>query len=106
MKREKFKKIIKLRSFWKIDKRKGDYKLLNGTQLSEYVEMLVRSQMKIDSLGISIDGDLYDCGGGEVDNKEKRIADYVLFIPFQENEVCSFIDMEQRIMDLVSEIIY
>ena len=30
MKREDFKKIIKLRSFWKIDRRKGNYKLPNG----------------------------------------------------------------------------
>ena len=41
MKREDFKKIIKLRSFWKIDKRKGNYKLPGGDNLSVYVTDLV-----------------------------------------------------------------
>ena len=35
MKREDFKKIIKLRSFWKIDKRKGNYKLPNGNTFQD-----------------------------------------------------------------------
>lgn len=50
MKREDFKKIIKLRSFWKIDKRKGNYELPNGNRLSSYVRELVESQMKLDGL--------------------------------------------------------
>lgn len=50
MKREDFKKIIKLRSFWKIDKRKGDYKLPSGDKLSKYIRKLVISQMQLDNL--------------------------------------------------------
>lgn len=52
MKRENFKKIIKLRSCWKIDKRKGNYELPSGKHLLDYILDLVESQMKLDGLGI------------------------------------------------------
>lgn len=48
MKRDDFKKIIKLRSIWKIDRRKGNYTLPNGEKLTIYVKNLVESQMKVD----------------------------------------------------------
>lgn len=36
MLRKDFIKIIRLRSFWKVDKRKGDYRLPSGDRLSSY----------------------------------------------------------------------
>lgn len=105
MKREDFKKIIKLRSFWKIDRRKGNYKLPNGKRLSDYVTGLVESQMKIDNLGIRENGDLCVVSGGGWNTDTKEFDDYTLIQEFQKNEVCSFDDMEKRIKSIVREIV-
>ena len=53
----KFIKIIKLRSFWKIDKRKGNYTLPSGNKLSTYIKQLVISQMEVDNLYMLESGD-------------------------------------------------
>ena len=105
MKREDFKKIIKLRSFWKIDRRKGNYELLNGKRLSDYVTDLVESQMKIDNLAIRENGDLCVASGGGWNTETEEFEDYTLMPEFQKNEVCSFDDMEKRISVIVREII-
>lgn len=106
MKRENFKKIIKLRSFWKIDKRKGNYPLPNGKPLSSYVRSLVESQMTIDRLGIMENGDLCPMTGGKWNDLSKEFDDYTLMPEFQSSEVCAFDKMERRISDLVNELIY
>ena len=105
MKRTDFMKIIKLRSFWKIDRRKGNYKLPNGKTLSDYVTDLVESQMKLDNLGIRENGDLCVASGGGWNTETKEFEDYTLMPEFKENETCSFDDMEKRIRVIVSEII-
>lgn len=105
MKREDFKQIIKLRSCWKIDRRKGNYTLPNGDKLSTYVTKLVESQMKLDDLGIRESGNLCFCSGGKWNNDTKDFNDYTLLPAFEENEICSYDDMENRIKHLVSEII-
>lgn len=96
---EKFKKIIKLRSFWKIDRRKGNYKLPNNEYLSNYVKELVKGQLELDKLAISSDGKLVFSAW---DEKKKM---YELYVPFSENEFCSYYDQEIRIEKLVKEII-
>ena len=105
MKREDFKKIIKLRSFWKIDKRKGNYTLPNGEMLSDYIRSLVESQMKLDNLGIRANGDLCMVSGGGWNAETKEFDDYTLMPEFQNNEICSFDDMEKRIKSIVYEIV-
>ena len=105
MKREDFKKIIKLRSFWRIDKRKGNYKLPNGKRLSSYITDLVESQMNIDNLGIRSNGDLCLMSGGERNAETNEFDNYTLMPAFQDNEICSYYEMETRIKKLVSEII-
>ena len=105
MKREDFKKIIKLRSFWKIDRRKGNYKLPNGEKLSDYVQSLVESQMQIDNLGIRVNGDLCAVSGGGWNTETKEFDNYTLMPAFQDNEVCSYDDMEKRIKSIVREIV-
>lgn len=105
MLRSNFSKIISLRSFWRIDKRKGNYTLPSGEKLSQYVRELVVSQMSIDSLGISIDGNLYPCYGCERDATNNTLTPYTILVPFGENEQCSYIDMEKRIDILTREII-
>ncbi len=106
MKRDNFKKIIKLRSFWKIDKRKGNYRLPNGKFLSDYVRDLVESQIKLDHLGIRSNGDLCNVVGGGWNSETKNLDDYTLMPAFQPNEVCSWDDMENRIKSLVHELLY
>ena len=105
MTREDFKKIIKLRSFWKIDKRKGNYKLSNGKRLSDYITDLVESQMKLDNLGIRANGDLCVASGGGWNTDTNGFNDYTLMPAFQDNEVCSYDDMENRIKFIVYEIV-
>ena len=105
MKREDFKKIIKLRSAWKIDRRKGNYKLPNGEKLSDYITGLVESQMQLDNLGIRANGDLCAVSGGGWNTETKEFDNYTLMPEFQNNEICSYDDMEKRIKFLVCEII-
>lgn len=97
MKREDFKKIIKLRSFWKIDRRKGNYKLPDGSWLSEYVGKLIEQQMDLDGIRIAADGNL-------------KLATYnhpnwIIMPPFEENEICSFEEECKRANELVREMI-
>lgn len=105
MDRNTFIQIIRLRSFWKIDKRKGNYTLPSGDKLSYYIEHLVRSQMEIDKLGIRSDGNLTHCTGGEVNLTTCTIEDYHMLNPYIEDEICTFDEMENRIQRLVKEII-
>lgn len=97
MKRTDFIKIIRLRSCWKIDKRRGNYDLPNGKRLSTYIKHLVKTQMEIDTLLIRENGDL--CNGFEM------FDDYTLMPPFEDNEKCSIDEMERRINKLVYEIV-
>ena len=94
MKRENFKQIIKLRSPLIIDKRRKPY-----PRLYDVVEQLVISQMNIDELTISENGNLYTCSG--YDKEKDR------FIIFRDsvNEYCTMDDIEKRIEKLVKEII-
>lgn len=105
MTRENFKKIIKLRSEWKIDKKKGDYKLPNGKPLSHYIAHLVETQMEIDHLGIRENGDFCFMDGGEWNPELKKFDEYRLMPAFENNESCSRDEMESRIKYLVYEII-
>lgn len=106
MKREDFKQIIKLRSYWKIDRRKGDYKLLNGNHLSDYIRDLVESQMKLDNLGIRENGDLCFCSGGEWNTKTNEFDNYTLMLaPAFQDEICPYDEMERRVNCLIRELI-
>lgn len=105
MKRTDFIQIIRLRSCWKIDKRKGNYELPNGDRLSRYVTELVESQMQLDNLLIRNDGDLCFGYGGKWNADTKDFDDYTLMPAFESNETCTYDGMERRIKRLVSEII-
>lgn len=95
MKRDDFKKIIKLRSFWRVDKRKGNYRLPNGTRLSDYLIGLVESQLKIDMLGIAKDG--------SIQPMVNQGDDLVIMKPFAENEATNDDEQDTRIERLVYE---
>ena len=61
--------------------------------------------MKLDNLGIRENVDLCVVSGGGWNTDTKEFDDYTLMPEFQNNEVCSFDDMEKRIRVIVSEII-
>lgn len=105
MKRTDFIKIIRLRSCWKIDKRRGNYELPNGKRMSTYIKHLVKTQMEIDTLLIRENGDLCNGFGGERNAETKMFDDYTLMPPFEDNEKCSIDEMERRINKLVYEIV-
>lgn len=103
MKRNEFKKIIKIRSEWEFI---GDnYKLPSGEPISVYLRKLVESQMNIDSLAILKNGDLSFATGGKRNDITKAFESYVLMPAFQENETCEFDEMEKRIDALVYELV-
>lgn len=61
--------------------------------------------MQLDSLGIRENGDLCFCQGGNWNNDTKDFDDYTLMPAFENNETCTYDDMEKRIKRLVSEIV-
>lgn len=93
MKREELKTIIKIRSFWKIDRRKGNYRLPSGERLSSYVESLVKSQLALDGLGFQADGNITTLCGS------------VLMIPFKTNENTTEDEQRARLEKFVKELI-
>ena len=100
MDRINFIQIIKLRSFWPIDKRKGNYYLPSGERLSAYVRTLIDSQMQLDSLAIASDGNFYS----SVFYQGNGNAGYTIMVPFMGNESCSWVEQEKRIEYLMGEI--
>lgn len=105
MKRTDFIQIIKLRSVWNVDKRKGNYTLPNGDKLSKYISELVDSQMTIDNLGIMKDGNLCFCLKEKWNDETGQPGNYKLLPDLEEEEVCTFDEMEKRIKNLVFDII-
>ena len=106
MKREDFKKIIRLRSVRKINAKRGNYDYKPGYKtIAEYVKELVESQMKLDGLLIRENGDL--CIGSKTKWNEETgyFEDYRLYPGYGDDEICTFDDMEKRIKKLISEIV-
>lgn len=97
MKREEFKQVVKAFSFWRIDKRKGDYKLPSGERLSNYLEDLTSEICENNKLAFAKNGNLYEkiTFGGE----------NILFIPFAENENFDNEEQEKRIKSFVFELL-
>ena len=100
MKREDFKQIIKLRSYWKIDRWRGNYMLPTGEWLSSYIRQLVISQLELDKLGIRKNGELCYM------EYEVETQEYVLMPSFKNNEYCTILDMDERITKLAFDIVF
>lgn len=94
MKREDFKKIIKIMSDWRIDKRKGNYRLPNGEKLSDYVYTITEKFLHNNGMAIADNGNIY------------AIIDDKIFIPFADNEKYDYLTQSERIEKLVKEMIY
>lgn len=91
MKRNDFKIIIKICSFWKIDKRKGNYKLPNGETLRNYLFKLINELLIKNNWAISNNGNIYE------------VINELIYIPFGENEALG--NQEERIKELIREMI-
>ena len=103
MTRKNFIKIIKIRSFWRINKRMGNYSLPNGEKLASYINRLITEQMELDGLGIGEDGEMFHCW--------KKPADiFWTYEPMtndgNNNISVSYDEMEKRINRMVAEIVY
>lgn len=66
-----FEKAVKLLSFWKVDKRKGDYDLPAG-KLSYYLVELVMKLIL--EFGFFIDSDLEICDGYFDSNRDELVS--------------------------------
>lgn len=93
MTRKDLATIIKARSIWKIDRRRGDYKLPNGERLSAYVYNLVKTQLELDSLGILSNGNI------------TFLTNNILMPAFKPNEETTAAEQEDRIQNFVNELI-
>lgn len=56
MERNTFKQIIKLSSFYKIDKRRGNYVLPNGSKILDYLKEFIFEYLQKNNLGILKNG--------------------------------------------------
>lgn len=102
MKRKDLQTIIKARSAWKVDKRRGDYRLPNGERLSDYLTRLVYSQLALDSLAIARNGNAYFCEPCEIGGSRPG---YRITPPFCPIQYCTLDDHERRVEALVRELI-
>lgn len=94
MTRENFKNVVKAFSFWKINKRKGDYKLPNGEFLSSYLQELVANLLSRNDIAFLKNGNLGDVLNGSI------------FVPFGIDEEIVLEEQERRIRCFVREMIF
>jgi hypothetical protein len=97
MKREEFKQVVKAFSFWRIDKRKGNYRLPSGARLSFYLEELTSDLCNNNKIAFAKNGNLY----------KKIIFDGkdIISIPFAEDENFNNAEQEKRIKSFVCELL-
>ena len=94
MERADFKKVIKIMSGWRIDKRKGDYHLPSGEKLSGYVRTITEKFLNNNGMAIAENGNIYDLINGKI------------FIPFASDEKYDYLTQSERIEKIVKEMIY
>ena len=94
MTRQDLKQIIKLRSIWKVDKRRGNYRLPSGCFLRKYLEELLETQLQIDSLGIANDGSI-----------QPLSHDGIIYYLFGENELTDDEEQMKRRKKLIAEML-
>ena len=92
MLRSDFKQVIKCVSIWRIDKRKGNYKLPNGDRIRDYLAELVGDLLTNNRWGIAENGNVRDIVNGE------------LYVPFKANE--PLINQDIRVIKLINEMLF
>lgn len=94
MNKKEFEKVVKCFSFWKIDKRRGNYKLPNGERLKDYLLNLVDTILINNYL--ALDADLNAC----------EVLDNKIFKPFGIDEAIDSSEQEQRVIKVVNNLIF
>lgn len=94
MTRNEFKQVIKIMSFWKIDKRRGNYKLPNGNRLSDYLERFTLDFLRRSLKAIAKDGTVQDW-----------LSPDTIFYPFRDNEPLDWTEQAERVRALVAEMV-
>lgn len=97
MKRSEFEQVVKAFSVWKIDKRKGNYRLPSGNLLSNYLQDLIQELCKNNQIAFAKNGNLY----------QKIVFDEkdVIFIPFADFEKLDNAEQEARAKSFVFELL-
>ena len=107
MTKEDFKKVIKIMSHWRIDKRRGNYKLPSKERLSVYLESLINKFLV--NNGLALDKNLNARDVFQSD--EERYLEFYqkkeikIFIPFGEDEISNYMEQDKRINMLIRELI-
>ena len=95
MNKKELKTVIKAISDWKVDKRKGNYRLPNGRFLSDYLEEIGEDFLKAFSKAISINGDIYDY------NPQTA----TILRPFLDNEQTCQAEQRKRLKAIIFEML-
>ena len=93
MKRNEFKRIIKIMSFWRVDRRRGNYRLPSGDKLSDYLLGEVLRFLDRNNLAIDSRGDVHEVISGAI------------FVPFADSEELNEEQQEARARAIVREMI-
>lgn len=106
MKREDFVQIIKLRSKYQIDRRRGNYYISDKLRVSfndeiftikDYSLELIKQQMIVDNIAIASDGNFWDVE--HVDENKYTLTHGNI------TEVCSIKEMTSRIDVLINSML-
>lgn len=99
IKRNDFTKIVKMLSFWKIDRRKGNYELVGGKKLKDYLFDLVQGFCLDNSLAFGDDGHLH-----YAEREKASVKMFYFWMPKVE-ETTSY-EQVIRIERFISEMLY
>lgn len=94
MNKKEFEKVVKCFSFWKIDKRRGNYKLPNGERLKDYLLDLVDDLLTNNKL--ALDADLNACD----------VLNDKIFKPFGIDEKIDSSEQKQRVIKVVNNLLF
>lgn len=93
MTKDNFLKVVKAFSLWRIDKRKGNYRLPSKSKLSEYLYELIRKIMTNNKLAFRKNGHLGD------------IIDGKIFVPYCDDEQLDEMEQRKRTRNFICEIL-
>lgn len=99
--REDFKKVVKIFSCWRVDKRRGNYRLPSGNRLNNYLYRLVWELLRNNSLGFGSDGNIH----AVCKRITKDTEELIMFVPFAEDEAVIKSEQNDRVRKFVDELI-
>lgn len=102
MKRKEFKQLIKIMSTWKVDKRRGNYRLPDGSPLCSHLYDVAANQLKLNGLAIDSKGNVNKVF---TSLKPTSLTENCIEFMFL-NEKTSVIEQQHRLSKVIHEMIY